>query len=113
IRLCVIDGGLPLPQLQVVIHDGRWSCRVDMLWETARLVLEADGIGKYQTLADLHAEKRREARLQRLGYNILRVMWDEVINDPQGLVARIRAKLAWPVPDRRRTSSAGTNRRLS
>jgi hypothetical protein len=24
----------------------------------------------------------------------VRVMWDEVINDPEGLIARIRAKLA-------------------
>ncbi len=93
-RLCVVDGGLPVPQLQVVIRDGAWWCRVDMLWEAERVVLEADGIGKYRTSADLHAEKRREARLQRLGFEIVRVMWDEVINDPAGLVARIRGKLA-------------------
>ncbi len=65
-----------------------------MLWEAERVVLEADGVGKYRKPADLHAEKRREARLQRLGFEIVRVMWDEVINDPQGPIPRIRAKLA-------------------
>ena len=55
---------------------------------------DPDGLAKYRTPADLYAEKRREARLQRIGFEVMRVIWDEVINDPLGLVARIRARLA-------------------
>jgi hypothetical protein len=62
LRLCVVDAGLPQPQLQVPIDDPAdgWWCRVDMLWPEQRVVLEADGKIKY-TGAELWREKRREA----------------------------------------------------
>jgi very-short-patch-repair endonuclease len=93
-RLCVLDGGLPTPELQVVVSDGAWWCRVDMMWREGRLVLEADGMAKYRTIGDIRDEKRRQERLERLGYRVLRVMWDDVMRRPDETVARIRAALS-------------------
>jgi very-short-patch-repair endonuclease len=49
-----------------------------MLWPEARLILEADGLGKY-TAAELRREKRRELRLRALGYRVERVGWDDIV----------------------------------
>ena len=97
-RLCVLDAGLPPPEPQVRIADPRdgWWCRVDLLWRDQRVVLEADGKIKY-TDAELWREKRRQVRLERLGYRVVRAIWADVIADPLDLVAEVRRCLASPL----------------
>jgi hypothetical protein len=75
-RLALHDDGCPPPELQVYIPGTPY--RVDMLWPEARLILEADGLGKY-TDAELRREKRRELRLRALGYRVERVGWDDIV----------------------------------
>jgi hypothetical protein len=100
-RLCVLDAGLPPPQLQARIVDPAdgWSCRVDMLWRQQRVVLEADGRVKY-TDAELWHEKRRQHRLERLGYRVVRAIWADVRGAPRGsadeLLSHLRRYLASP-----------------
>ena len=106
-RLCVLDAGLPEPQLQVRIVDPAdgWSCRVDMLWPEQRVVLEADGRIKY-TDAELWREKRRQHRLERLDHRVVRAIWSDVWGGPRdtawrragALIAQLRRCLASP-PD--------------
>jgi hypothetical protein len=95
-RLCVLDAGLPTPQLQVRITDPRdgWRCRVDLLWPEQRVVLEADGKIKY-TDAVIWREKRRQVRLERLGYRVLRAIWADV-SQPRELLADLRLYLGLP-----------------
>jgi Transcriptional regulator, AbiEi antitoxin/Protein of unknown function (DUF559) len=95
VRLAAQDSGLPMPELQVEIRDPRSGRvdRVDMLWRAARLILEADGRLKY-TGDELWAEKRREERLVRQGYRVIRVMWSDVVGDWDATCERIRAALA-------------------
>ena len=101
-RARVVDAGLPRPRLQAWIADGAgWRARVDMLWEQQRLILEADGRIKYHD-RELWAEKLRQERLERLGYRVVRVLWDDVVRQPDELVARLRWALA-ETPRRRRT----------
>jgi hypothetical protein len=104
-RLCVLDAGLPAPQLQVRIVDPAdgWSCRVDLLWPEQRVVLEVDGRLKY-TDAELWREKRRQHRLERLDHRVVRAIWAEVWGGPgdtswngaAALVAQLRRYLAFP-----------------
>jgi very-short-patch-repair endonuclease len=84
--------------LQVPIDDPAdgWWCRVDMLWPEQHVVLEADGKIKY-TGAELWREKRRQLRLERLGYRVVRAIWSDV-HRPQALLEHLRAWLRAPLP---------------
>jgi very-short-patch-repair endonuclease len=78
-----------VPQVEVRDRDGDLIGRVDLLVEGTKLVVEFDGKLKY---ADgdaevLWAEKRREDRLRRLGYTVIRVSWAD-LHRP-GLVATL------------------------
>jgi hypothetical protein len=98
-RLCLVDAGVPAPELQVEIIDPAdgWRCRVDMLWRAARVVLEADGKLKY-TDRELWREKLRQERLERLGYRVVRALWNDVTARPDELVQRVRYYLHTPAP---------------
>jgi hypothetical protein len=98
-RLCLVDAGVPAPELQVEIIDPAdgWRCRVDMLWRAARVVLEADGKLKY-TGSELWREKLRQERLERLGYRVVRALWNDVTARPDELVQRVRYYLYTPAP---------------
>lgn len=92
-RLLAIDHGLPTPQLQVWIDTDRGAYRVDALWADRRVVLEADGMIKYGTSGELAREKLRQEALERAGYRVVRVLWDDVWRSPERTAARIRDAL--------------------
>ncbi|MGD9955618.1 MAG: DUF559 domain-containing protein [Candidatus Nanopelagicales bacterium] len=94
-RGVMLDSRLPLPELQQWVPDdeGRlW--RVDFLWRRHRVIGEADGWVKYETLADVRAEKLREDALRRAGWVIVRWTSDELWRTPMLVVARIARALA-------------------
>jgi very-short-patch-repair endonuclease len=83
-----------LPQVSIHEDDGRFVARVDFLVEGTRVVLEFDGKVKYasgdpQVLWD---EKRREDRLRRLGYVVVRLTWAD-LERPGAVAAVVRAAL--------------------
>ncbi len=88
-RSRLIIAGLPTPNLQVWIAGTR--ARVDMLYEAERLVIEADGMLKYRSPADLRDEKRRQERIERAGYRVIRVMWSDV-RDERGEMVQLVAR---------------------
>lgn len=95
-RLVLTALGLPVTP-QVEIHDqlGAFVARVDFL-VAGRVVVEFDGAVKYGGAAggeELIAEKRREDRLRELGYEVVRISWDELAR-PELVLARVRAALA-------------------
>ncbi len=94
-RVTFALGGLPAPILQAVIllRDGG-RARVDFLWTKWRVIGEADGRLKIQRPADLWAEKLREDALRELGYEVVRWTWDEIVNHPEIVVARILRAIA-------------------
>lgn len=92
-RLVIAEAGLPAPELQVWIDTGARSYRVDGLWRDRGVVLEADGMLKYRTPADLVEEKRRQEDLERAGYRVVRVTWDDIWQHPEHTVTRIRTAL--------------------
>jgi hypothetical protein len=89
-RVAFALGGLPTPVLQadILLRTGR-RARVDFLWEQWRVIGEADGRLKIQRPEDLWAEKLREDALRELGYEVVRWTWDEIVNRPEVVVARI------------------------
>jgi len=91
-RLVFAGLGLPAPELQAEIRDvgGRLVGRVDFLFRAQRLIVEFDGLVKYDGAGGrqaLIAEKRREDALRALGYQVVRLTWRD-LHDP-ALVGRM------------------------
>lgn len=89
---------LPAPDLQVPIGDEQGLIGVaDFLWRAQRTVGEADGLLKYADPAILRGEKIRQERLERAGFQVVRMLWDDVTRVQERTVGRIRAAFgrAW------------------
>lgn len=94
-RLRLHDDGFPAPDLQVWLGRDR----VDMLFRKQRLILEIDGLEKYEgedARDALRQEKRREIRLRRLGYQVERVTWEDVVTNWPRTSAWLRRILRLP-----------------
>lgn len=90
---------IPTPEVNGEIRgsDGR-TYRGDFCWGAQRVVGEADGMGKYTSLDDLKAEKRRQFALEQAGWRIVRWGWEDAVWRPRQMVAMIRDALATPHP---------------
>lgn len=83
-----------VPQVTVRDADGGFVARVDFLVEGTMVVVEFDGKVKYAqgNPTVLWDEKRREDRLRRLGYVVVRVTWAD-LERPGGVAAKVRSAL--------------------
>ncbi len=97
------DLGFAEPEQQREVAAGRRRYRVDFAWEDGRIVLEADGRGKYEDpeltagrspVEVVLAEKRREDAIRRRVERFARVTWADAW-DGVGL-ARVLEDLAVP-----------------
>jgi hypothetical protein len=103
-RLTLLAEGLPLPELQVEIHDERgFVGRVDAWYDEAAVAVELDGKVKYlqpwggRTPGDVAwDEKRREDRLRELDIRVLRLADDDLGRVRRDLAPRLRRLLARP-----------------
>jgi len=89
-RIILAELGFASPELQVEFSDAEGLIGyADFTWRHARVILEFDGLGKYIDAHYTHGrlpaeivilEKKREDRLRNLGYNVIRVYWDDLRN---------------------------------
>jgi hypothetical protein len=109
-RLALLAAGLPLPELQVELHDERgFVARVDAWYDDAAVAVEFDGKVKYtaprggrspaQVLWD---EKRREDRVRALDVRFVRIADADLGRSWPEILARLAAYLATPLPGPRR-----------
>lgn len=70
----VLRDGAPEPRVNapVQLADGQWI-EVDLLWEAARFVVEADSRDFHGTAAAFERDRWRDRELMRVGYSTLRV----------------------------------------
>ena len=109
-RLALLAAGLPIPELQVELHDSRgFVARVDAWYEDAALALEFDGRVKYLDPRDgrsagevLWQEKRREDHVRGLDVRFVRVAKEDMGARWPGVVAAISRLLATPYAGPRR-----------
>lgn len=100
--------GLPSPeqQAEIIDRDGLFVARVDFLYRAEKVVVEFDGMLKYDDPAALRREKLREDRLRELGYEVVRLTWADLA-DPALVGRRLRPPSRGPVP------VAGESRQLA
>jgi very-short-patch-repair endonuclease len=60
---------------------------VDFLWREQRLVVETDSWQHHSDRAAFEADRARDARLQSLGYRVLRFTWRQIRETPALLPA--------------------------
>ena len=84
-----------VPQVEIRDDTGALVARVDFLVEGTRVVVEFDGRVKYGSgdPSVLWEEKKREDRLRRLGYVVVRITWAD-LERPGAVAARVLAALA-------------------
>lgn len=94
LRWLLHEAGLPAPVLQHLVQDpaGGFIARVDLAWPGTRVLVEFDG--------DIHRERdvfvndvRRQNRLVRAGWTVLRFTSADVLGRPAAVVAEIRGAL--------------------
>ena len=80
-----------VPQVVIWDEEGEFVARVDFVVEGTKVVVEFDGKVKYRDGDGdtLFLEKRREDRLRRLGYTVVRVTWADLAR-PDRVIAWIR-----------------------
>jgi very-short-patch-repair endonuclease len=80
-----------LPQPEVNVHVDRFE--VDFLWRVHRLIVEVDGWESHRTRSAFEEDRRRDARLKLLGYEVLRFTWRQVKDEARTIAATIRTLL--------------------
>lgn len=85
LALCRYD--VPRPVRQLPLDAGR--IRLDLAWPSARVALEADGVGFHTDPHALYRDRERQNRLMRLGWVVLRCTWSDLRRDPAGLAALV------------------------
>ncbi|HEY3338809.1 MAG TPA: DUF559 domain-containing protein [Propionicimonas sp.] len=81
--------GLPLPECQVGIRTAGGVFYPDFLWESERVIGEADGRDKYEDAESRIREKEREQHLRDVGYRVVRWLGKEIYLQPAVVMARV------------------------
>lgn len=94
-RVLLALAGVPAPESQHVVRDasGRVLGRVDFAWTRERLVVETDGYAFHADRASYRADRRRTNALVLAGWRVLRFSWEDVLHDPEHVVATVREAL--------------------
>ena len=67
---------------------------VDALWRHERVIVELDGFAFHKSRAQFEADRLRDAKLTVAGYRVLRVTQQRLQNEPEAVLAEIRALLS-------------------
>jgi hypothetical protein len=93
-RLAMIDGGLPIPELQYEIIDGNGELRrVDFAWPDVRVAVEYDGMDWHSGPDAMKRDRRRQAALRDVDWVAMAIVFEDVRYRPWEFVARISAQL--------------------
>jgi hypothetical protein len=93
-RLAMLDGGLPIPELQYEIVDGNGELRrVDFAWPAERVAVEYDGLDWHSDPEAMRRDRRRAAALLDVDWVVLAIVFEDVRYRPWEFVGRIDAQL--------------------
>jgi hypothetical protein len=86
---------LPLPSRNVDVVDGNGDRReIDLCYLPQRGAIEADSKRWHSTASQKAADRRRQAALEAVGFEFVRVTWSDVFDRPEWVIAEVRQLLA-------------------
>lgn len=94
LRVRLAEWGFGPPETQVVIPTVKVDYDVDFLYRRQRVIIEADGMAKFREKKDLDKHYHRRQALEDAGYTVVNVSWDELFDEPDVVIRRIRRALA-------------------
>ncbi|MBX7455962.1 type IV toxin-antitoxin system AbiEi family antitoxin domain-containing protein [Mycolicibacterium sp. 3033] len=93
-RLEMLDGGLPVPELQYEILDGNGDLRrLDFAWPDRRVAAEYDGVAWHSGPEAMIADRRRFNALADVDWTVVPIVFDDVRYRAWEMVARIDRQL--------------------
>ncbi|MHA7665483.1 hypothetical protein [Mycolicibacterium sp. HS_4_1] len=93
-RLIMLDGGLPAPELQFEILDGRGQLRrLDFAWPQYRVAAEYDGMDWHSGPEAMLSDRYRTSALMDIRWTVVPIVYDDVRRRPDELVSRIDAQI--------------------
>jgi very-short-patch-repair endonuclease len=83
-----------LPPPEVNARVDRYE--VDFLWQGPKLIVETDSWRHHGHRAAFESDRARDARLQSLGFRVLRFTWRQALDTPEAVARPIQALLGQP-----------------
>ncbi|BAX96993.1 hypothetical protein MSTE_01673 [Mycobacteroides stephanolepidis] len=95
LRMCLVGAGLPRPETQIELRgpDGR-TIRLDMGWREQRVAAEFDGAQHWGDSVQHRRDIERHETIASMGWRLVRVSRDQLINQPLAVIHRVRAALS-------------------
>jgi predicted transcriptional regulator of viral defense system len=87
-------GGLPKPQTNVKVKTWRGTYEVDCLWAEQGVAVELDGRDAHMRAAAFEEDRARDAALTATGLRPLRFTWRRLTEEPDDLLAELKATLS-------------------
>jgi very-short-patch-repair endonuclease len=85
--------GLPLPRFNAPVRTAERTLEVDLLWEHARFVVEADSRKHHGIEVAFERDHLRARELIAAGYAVLGVTWREAEQEPAAVFAVVHQEL--------------------
>ena len=80
---------LPQPEVNATVGIDE----VDFVYRSPKVAIEFDGAAAHGTPQAVHNDRRKDARLRALGYEVLRYSWWQIEDDTEAVVAEIAAAI--------------------
>jgi hypothetical protein len=95
LRLTLVRGGLPEPDLNLDITDarGRWLGRADLVYRRFKVIVEYDGELHRTNSAQYDKDMMRIEEFARAGWTVIRIRKRALFGDPGSVVARAESAL--------------------
>ncbi|QNE22809.1 DUF559 domain-containing protein [Kribbella qitaiheensis] len=93
LRALVVQAGIEGFEPQVVVRRGLFRARVDLGHRQAKIAVEAEGYEFHGSSGDFAADCRRYDELVAAGWLVLRFTYQQVVFEPEWVIATIREAL--------------------
>ena len=93
-RLAMLDGGLPVPELQYEVIDGNGDLRrLDFAWPECGVAAEYDGVDWHSDPEALKRDRHRQLALTAVGLTVISIVADDLRDRGWEMVCRIGDQL--------------------
>lgn len=84
---------LPRPHFNAWLTIGPHRFQVDCLWPAQLQIVELDSWEAHRTRSAFREDKARDRKLQTAGYNVTRLLWGQLDDEPAAIAADLRELL--------------------